>query len=127
MNIHSALHCCDLTDVGVHGSWLQDHDLHLAKIIVYNNDHNYSLLDRFQNTFLWMCLVIPSFCHFASSIFLMTTGYLCYLLVLLVVVGPARPEHGQKHCYHHAPKVRPEAATAVVELLMMGVRTPKTC
>jgi hypothetical protein len=29
-------------------------------------------------------------------------------------------------CYHHAPKVTPEAATAVVELLMMGVRTPET-
>jgi len=24
-------------------------------------------------------------------------------------------------------KVKPEAATAVVELLMMGVRTPETC
>jgi hypothetical protein len=41
--------------------------------------------------------------------------------VLLVVVG--RPYHDQKHCYHHAPTVKPEAATAVVELLMMGVRT----
>jgi len=38
--------------------------------------------------------------------------------VLLVVV---------KHCYHHAPMVKPEAATAVVELLMMGVRMPETC
>jgi len=42
--------------------------------------------------------------------------------VLLIVVGPAGP-----HCYHHAPTVKPEAATAVVELLMMGVRTPETC
>jgi hypothetical protein len=31
-----------------------------------------------------------------------------------------------QHCYHHAPKVKPEAATGVVELLMMGVRTPET-
>jgi len=30
-------------------------------------------------------------------------------------------------CYHHAPTVKPEAATAVVELLMMGVRTPEIC
>jgi hypothetical protein len=44
--------------------------------------------------------------------------------VLLVVVGPAaRPDHDQQHCYHLALKVNPEAATAVVELLMMGVRT----
>jgi len=25
-----------------------------------------------------------------------------------------RPDHDQQHCYHHAPKVKPEAATAVV-------------
>jgi len=36
-------------------------------------------------------------------------------------------DHDQQHCYHHAPKVKPEAAAAVVELLMMGVRTPETC
>ena len=35
------------------------------------------------------------------------------------------PEHDQQHCYHLT--VKPEAATAVVELLMMGVRTPDTC
>ena len=45
----------------------------------------------------------------------------------MVVVGPVnRPDHDQQHCYHHAPKVKSEAAAAVVELLMMGVRTPKT-
>jgi len=42
-------------------------------------------------------------------------------------VRAGRPDHDQQHCYHHAPKVKPEAATAVVELLMMGVRTPETC
>jgi hypothetical protein len=57
--------------------------------------------------------------------------------VLLVVVGPVitgptmtnsnnRPDHDQHHCYHHALKVKPEDATAAVELLMMGVRTPET-
>jgi len=25
-----------------------------------------------------------------------------------------RPDHHQQHCYHHAPAVKPEAATAVV-------------
>jgi hypothetical protein len=38
-----------------------------------------------------------------------------------------RHDHYQQHCYHHAPTVKPEAATAVVELLIMGVRTPETC
>ena len=50
------------------------------------------------------------------------------IAVLFVVVGPDnRPDHDQQHCYHHAPTVKPEAATAVVELLMMGVRTLETC
>jgi hypothetical protein len=34
--------------------------------------------------------------------------------VLLVVVGSDRPDHDQQHCYHHAPTVKLEAATAVV-------------
>jgi len=50
------------------------------------------------------------------------------IAVLLFVVGPViRPDNDQQHCYHHAPKVKPEAATAVVERLMMGVGTPETC
>jgi hypothetical protein len=50
------------------------------------------------------------------------------IAMLLVVVGPAvRPDHDQQHCDHHDPMVKPEAATAVVELLTMVVRTPETC
>ena len=43
------------------------------------------------------------------------------------VVVRGRSEHDQQRCYHHAPTVKPEAATAVYKLLMMGVRTPETC
>jgi hypothetical protein len=50
------------------------------------------------------------------------------IAVLLVVVGPTgRTDHDQQHCYHHAPMVKPEAATAVVELQIMDVRTSETC
>ena len=38
---------------------------------------------------------------------------------------PARPR--TQHDYHHDTKVKPEAATAVIELLMMGEKTPETC
>ena len=38
---------------------------------------------------------------------------------------PARPR--TQYGYHHDTKVKPEAATAVTELLMMGGKTPKTC
>jgi hypothetical protein len=51
-------------------------------------------------------------------------GWSVVIAVLMMVVGP---HNNQQHCYHHAPMVKPEAATAVVELLMMGVRTPETC
>jgi len=36
-------------------------------------------------------------------------------------------DHEQQHDYHHDTKVKPEAATAVIELLMMGGNTPETC
>jgi len=32
-----------------------------------------------------------------------------------------------QHDYHHDTKVKPEAATVVIELLMMGGKTPETC
>jgi len=38
-----------------------------------------------------------------------------------------RPDHEQQHDCHHDTKVKPEAATAVIELLMMGGKTPETC
>ena len=38
---------------------------------------------------------------------------------------PARPR--TQHDYHHDTKVKPEAATAVIELLMIGGKTPETC
>jgi len=49
--------------------------------------------------------------------------------MLLVVVGPVvnQSDRDKQHCYLHVPTVKPEAATPVVELLMMGVRTPETC
>ena len=38
---------------------------------------------------------------------------------------PARPR--TQHDCHHNTKIKPEAATAVFELLMMGGKTPETC
>jgi hypothetical protein len=56
-----------------------------------------------------------------------------YLRILVIVVlcswsdRPAGPTTNNRDCYLHAPTVKPEATTAAVELLMMGVRTPGTC
>jgi len=41
------------------------------------------------------------------------------------MVGTARQR--TQHGYQHDPKILPETATAVVEILMMGGRTPETC
>jgi hypothetical protein len=38
---------------------------------------------------------------------------------------PTRPR--TQHECHHDTKVKPEAATAVIELLLMGGKTPETC
>ena len=38
---------------------------------------------------------------------------------------PARPR--TQHGYRHDTKVKAEAATAVIELLMMGGKKPETC
>jgi hypothetical protein len=38
---------------------------------------------------------------------------------------PARSR--TQHDSHHDTKVKPEAATAVIELLVMGGKTPETC
>jgi hypothetical protein len=62
----------------------------------------------------WQPLVLPSYRGDRSAVF---------------VVGPAgRPARPRtQHDCHHDTKVKPEAATAVTELLMMGGETPKTC
>jgi len=54
-----------------------------------------------------------------------------YLHIVVIVVlcswwgRPARPR--TQHGCHHDTKVKLEAATAVIELLMMGGKTPETC
>jgi hypothetical protein len=61
---------------------------------------------------------------------------LCFYLRIVVIVvlcswsgrpagRPARPR--TQHAYHHDKKVKTEAATAVIELLMMGGKMPETC
>jgi hypothetical protein len=62
----------------------------------------------------WQPLVLPSYRGDSRAVF---------------VVGPAcrlaRPR--TQHDCHHDTKVKPEAATAVIELLIMLEKTPETC
>ena len=58
-------------------------------------------------------------------------GLWFYLRIVVIVVPcswldrPARPR--TQHDCHHDTKVKSEATTAVIELLMMGGKTPETC
>jgi len=60
------------------------------------------------------------------------SGNLCFYL-RIVVIAVLRSWSGQlarprtQHDYHHDTKVKPEDATAVIEHLMMGGKTPETC
>jgi len=60
-----------------------------------------------------------------------SSSFWFYLRIVVITVlcswsgRPARPR--TQHGYHHDTKVKAEAATAVVELLMMGERTPEAC
>jgi hypothetical protein len=62
----------------------------------------------------WQPLVLPSYRGDSHAVF-----------VVGLAGRPARPQ--TQHDYHHDTKVKPEAATAVIELLMMGGKSPKTC
>jgi hypothetical protein len=50
------------------------------------------------------------------------------IIITLLHSWSGRPALLQtQHDCHHDTKVKPEAATAVIELLMMGGKTPETC
>ena len=53
------------------------------------------------------------------------SGSLWFCLRIVVIGESARPR--TQHDCHHDTKVKPEAATAVIEPLVMGGKTPKTC
>jgi len=40
--------------------------------------------------------------------------YLCIVVTVMLCLWSGQPDRDQQHCYHHAPTVKPEAATAVV-------------
>jgi hypothetical protein len=53
--------------------------------------------------------------------------YLRIVVIVVLLSWSGRPARPRTHHYHHDTKVKPEAATAVMKLLMMGGKTPETC
>jgi hypothetical protein len=87
-----------------------------------------------KKIFLMILVTHTTFHNFLSSpTFTYVLFYIqplqLYINVRRVVRGRAgRPARTRtQHDYHHDTKVKPEAATAVIELLMMGGKTPETC
>jgi hypothetical protein len=85
---------------------------------------------------LLFCLFASSSCLFGMWLYVVyVCACLMYLSVGCLVVNqsccvrgraagrPARPQ--TQHDCHHDTKVKPEAATPVIELLMMGRKTPE--
>jgi len=86
------------------------------------------LIIRPEESYRLWCVVVCDLENLKNEEAMAHWGLLRQKPLLSVAVGPAgRPDHDRQHCYHHVPTVKPEAATAVVELHMMGVRTPETC
>jgi hypothetical protein len=67
--------------------------------------------------------------HDATIISVYYPNFYLQLSRAVFLVGPAgRPARPRtRHDYRHDTKVKLEAATAVIELLMMGGKTPETC
>ena len=51
--------------------------------------------------------------------------YLRIVVIALLCSWSGRPR--TQHGFHHDTKVKPEAATTTIELLVMGGKTPETC
>jgi hypothetical protein len=49
------------------------------------------------------------------------------IVVTVVLCSWSAARQRTQHDYHHDTKVKPEAATAVIDLLMMGGKTSETC
>jgi hypothetical protein len=61
---------------------------------------------------------------FSSSLWF----YLCIVVTVVPCSWSGRPARPRtQHGFHHDMRVKPEAVTAVIELLMMGGKTPETC
>jgi NADH:ubiquinone oxidoreductase subunit 2 (subunit N) len=60
-----------------------------------------------------------------AAIVVVTSLITLYYYLKIFYADPARSR--TQHDCHHDTKVKPEAATAIIELLMMSGRTPETC
>ena len=79
---------------------------------VYNSVHHRTIQINHQPDATIFQFIILTFIYSST----------CFGLITAIITARPRTQHD---C-HHDTKLKPEAATAVIELLMMGGKTPET-
>jgi hypothetical protein len=107
----------------------------VLNLIQINQQPDATLFQFIILTFVYSSVCFGSFSAHHQELNECSGGFWFYLRIVVIFVlcswsgppagRPARPR--TQHDCHHDTKVKPEVATAVIELLMMGGKTPETC
>jgi len=72
--------------------------------------------------------MLHTFCFsLQNGVYFIMLPFLVHVLVVLCSWSGRSARPRTQHDCHHDTKVKPEAASAVIELLIMGGNTPETC
>ena len=101
------------------------------RTIQINNQHDATIFQFIIQTFVYSSTSFGRFPPHHQELSDYSSSLWFYLHIVVIVVlcswsgRPAGPTTNT--AYHHDAKVKPEAATAVIDLLMMGGKTRETC
>jgi len=92
-------------------------------LLVKSSPQTFAFISKFL---FWILTTYHENCsHVSTKVCLCLVSNGWFKISYISADWPALPRR-QCDCHHHT-KVKPEAATAVIELLMMGWKTPETC
>jgi len=96
----------------------------VLKFLIFNSNRSPTRCNNFQFiilTFIYSSTRFGRFSAHHQELNNCSSSLFFYLRIMVIAVLCSWSG------YHHDTKVKPEAAPAVVELLMMGRRTPESC
>jgi len=97
----------------------------LTRTIQVNHQPDATIFQFFILTFIYSSTCFGRFPAHYQELDDCSGSLWFYLRIVVRVVLCARPQ--TQHDCHHNTKVKPEAATAVIELLIIGGKMPETC